>query len=134
MSSLAAWLHDGPVQNLIVADQELAAGDVERARAILRATIADLRGALADGPREPVTATGDDVLLSVARELNVLFSDVRRCAAKLDVWPVRFEHPGHRVLTAPVIVIVVAAVVIVVPVTHPLVVLTVSHVSPLFQP
>ncbi|RKQ91304.1 hypothetical protein C8N24_1126 [Solirubrobacter pauli] len=68
MSSLAAWLHDGPVQNLIVADQELAAGDVERARTILRATIADLRGALADGPREPVPA-GDDVLLSVAREL-----------------------------------------------------------------
>jgi hypothetical protein len=37
-------------------------------------------------------------------------------------------------LTAPVIVIVVAAIAIVVPVTHPLVVLTVSHVSPLFQP
>lgn len=81
MSSLAAWLHDGPVQNLIVADQELAAGDVERARAILRATIADLRGALADVPREPVTASGDDVLLSVARELlaNVArHADARR--------------------------------------------------------
>jgi hypothetical protein len=36
-------------------------------------------------------------------------------------------------LTAPVI-IVAAIVVIVIPVTHPLVVLTVSHVSPLFQP
>jgi hypothetical protein len=36
-------------------------------------------------------------------------------------------------LTAPVIV-AVAAIVVVVPVTHPLVVLTVSHVSPLFQP
>jgi hypothetical protein len=35
-------------------------------------------------------------------------------------------------LTAPVIV--AAAIVVVIPVTHPLVVLTVSHVSPLFQP
>jgi hypothetical protein len=37
-------------------------------------------------------------------------------------------------LTAPVIVVVTAIIVVVVPVTHPLVVLTVSHVSPLFQP
>jgi hypothetical protein len=37
-------------------------------------------------------------------------------------------------LTAPVIIIVAVIIVIVVPVTHPLVILTVSHVSPLFQP
>jgi hypothetical protein len=36
-------------------------------------------------------------------------------------------------LTAPVIIVAVI-VVIIIPVTHPLVVLTVSHVSPLFQP
>ena len=69
----------------------------------------------------------------VARQLDVFFRDVGGGAADLDVGPVGFEHPGHRVLTAPVIVIVV--VIVVVPVTHPLVVvLTVSHVSPLFQP
>src|ERR1700688_610706 len=67
----------------------------------------------------------------VARQLNVFFGDVRSGAADLDVGPVRFEHPGHRILAAPVVVI---AVVVVVPVTHPLVVLTVSHVLPLFQP
>jgi hypothetical protein len=37
-------------------------------------------------------------------------------------------------LTAPVIVVAVIIVTAVIPVTHPLVVLTVSHVSPLFQP
>jgi hypothetical protein len=37
-------------------------------------------------------------------------------------------------LTAPVIVVAAIVVVIIIPVTHPLVVLTVSHVSPLFQP
>jgi hypothetical protein len=63
----------------------------------------------------------------VTRELNVFFGDVRGSAADLDVGSVRFEHPGHRVLTAPVIVVVI---VVVIPVTHPLVVLTVSHVSP----
>jgi hypothetical protein len=52
-------------------------------------------------------------------------------ATDLDVGSVRFEHPGHRVLTAPVIIVVV---IVVIPVTHPLVILTVSHVSPLFQP
>jgi hypothetical protein len=56
---------------------------------------------------------------------------MRGGAADLDIGSVRFEHPGHRVLTAPVIVV---AVIVVIPVTHPLVVLTVSHVSPLFQP
>src|SRR6478752_3715846 len=68
----------------------------------------------------------------VTRQLNVFLGDVRGGAADLDIRAVRFEHPGHRVLTAPVIV--VAAIVVVIPVTHPLVVLTVSHVSPLFQP
>jgi len=67
----------------------------------------------------------------VTRQLDVFFGDVRGGAADLDIGSVRFEHPGHRVLTAPVIVV---AVIVVIPVTHPLVVLTVSHVSPLFQP
>mgnify|MGYP003530157734 CR=1 FL=1 len=70
----------------------------------------------------------------VARQLDVFFGDVGSGAADLDVGSVRFEHPGHRVLTAPVIIGVAVIAVIVVPVTHPLVVLTVSHVSPLFQP
>jgi hypothetical protein len=53
--------------------------------------------------------------------------------ANLDVGSVGLEHPGHRVLTAPIVIIVV--IVVVIPVTHPLVVvLTVSHVVPLFQP
>jgi hypothetical protein len=69
----------------------------------------------------------------ISRQLNVFLGDVRGGAADLDIGPVRFEHPGHRVLTAPVIV-VAAIVVVIIPVTHPLVVLTVSHVSPLFQP
>jgi hypothetical protein len=68
----------------------------------------------------------------VARQLHVFFRDVGCGAADLDVRPVGLEHPGHRVLSAPVVIVV--AVVIVVPVTHPLVVLTVSHVLPLFQP
>ena len=68
----------------------------------------------------------------VTRQLNVFFGDVRGGAADFDIGPVRFEHPGHRVLTAPVIIVVV--IIVVIPVTHPLVVLTVSHVSPLFQP
>ena len=69
----------------------------------------------------------------VARQLDIFFRNVGGRAADLDVGSVRFEHPGHRVLTAPVIV-VAAIVVVIIPVTHPLVVLTVSHVSPLFQP
>jgi hypothetical protein len=57
---------------------------------------------------------------------------VRCGAANLDLRSDGLEHPGHRILAAPVIVIVV---VIVVPVAHPLVVvLTVSHIVPLFQP
>jgi hypothetical protein len=61
----------------------------------------------------------------VARQLDIFFRNVGRGTADLDVGSVRFEDPRHRVLTAPVIVVV-----IVVTVTHPLVVLTVSHVSP----
>jgi hypothetical protein len=69
----------------------------------------------------------------VARQLDVFFGDVGGSAADLDVGPVGFIDPGHRVLAAPVIITIV--VVIVIPVTHPLVVvLTVSHVLPLFQP
>jgi hypothetical protein len=53
-------------------------------------------------------------------------------APDLDVGSVGFEHPGHRILTAPVVIVVV---IVVVPVAHPLVViLTVSHIVPLFQP
>lgn len=51
---LANWLHDGPVQNLIVIGQDL--GDAERgdptglsrAREVVRSTIAQLRGVLVD--------------------------------------------------------------------------------------
>jgi hypothetical protein len=50
---------------------------------------------------------------------------MRGSAADFDIGAVRFENPRHRVLAAPVVVIVV------VPIAHPLVVvLTVSHVSP----
>src|ERR1700687_1755206 len=71
----------------------------------------------------------------VARQLHVFFRAVGCGAADLDVRPVGLEHPGHRVLAAPVVIIAIIIVVIVVPVTHPLVVvLTVSHVLPLFQP
>src|SRR5882672_8365398 len=70
----------------------------------------------------------------VARQLDVFFGDVRCGAANLDVGSVGLEHPRHRVLAAPVVIIVVV-IVVVVPVAHPLViVLTVSHVLPLFQP
>jgi hypothetical protein len=58
-----------------------------------------------------------------------------RGAADLDVGPVGLEHPGHRVLAAaPVVVAAVVVIAVVIPVPHPLVVLTVSHVLPLFQP
>jgi hypothetical protein len=50
-------------------------------------------------------------------------------AADLDVGAVRFEHPGHRVLAAPIIIVIIIMVVVVT-VAHPLVVLTVSHVLP----
>src|SRR5437868_4560932 len=55
----------------------------------------------------------------IARELDVFFGDVGGGAADLDVGTVGFIDPGHRVLAAPVVIIVV---VIVIPVTHPLVV------------
>src|SRR6266404_944205 len=65
----------------------------------------------------------------VARQLDVFFRDVGCGTADFDIGSVGLEHPGHRVLTAPVVIIVVVSV------THPLVVvLTVSHVLPLFQP
>jgi hypothetical protein len=59
---------------------------------------------------------------------------VGRGTADLDIGAVRFEHPSHRVLAAPVIIVVIITVAIaVVVIPHPLVVviLTVSHVSPL---
>jgi hypothetical protein len=58
-------------------------------------------------------------------------------AADLDVGSVRLEYPRHRVLAAPVVVviIIIVIVIVIIPVAHPLViVLTVSHVLPLFQP
>ena len=64
----------------------------------------------------------------IARQLDVFFGDMRGSAADLDVGPVGFIDPGHRVLAAPVVIMIV---VIVIPVTHALVViLTVSHVLP----
>src|SRR5882724_4158100 len=67
----------------------------------------------------------------VARQLHIFFRDMGCGTADLDVGSVGLEHPGHRVLAAPVAVIPV----VVIPVAHPLVVvLTVSHVLPLFQP
>jgi hypothetical protein len=68
---------------------------------------------------------------SVSRQLHIFFSDVGCGASDLDIGPVGFEHPRHRILAAPVIIIVV---IIVIPVTHTLVVLTVSHVLPLLPP
>ena len=63
----------------------------------------------------------------IARKLQIFLRDVRRGTADLDVGAVGFKHPGHRVLAAPVVIVVV-----IVPVAHPLVILTVSHVLPLF--
>src|SRR5665213_2531774 len=69
----------------------------------------------------------------IARQLHVFFRDMGRGAADLDVGPVRFEYPGHRVLAASAVVVIAVIVAVVIPVvTHPLVVLTVSHVLPLF--
>jgi len=68
----------------------------------------------------------------IARELNVFLGHMRGGAANLDIRSVGLENTGHRVLAAPVIVTII--VVAVVPVAHALVVLTVSHVLPLFQP
>ena len=68
----------------------------------------------------------------IAGQLHIFFRNMGCGAADLDIGSVRLEHPCHRVLTASVVIVVV---IIIVPVTHPLVVvLTVSHVSPLFQP
>ena len=65
----------------------------------------------------------------IARELKIFLGDVRGGTADLDVGSVRFVDPGHRVLAAPVVIVV--AVIVVVAVAHPLLVLTVSHVLPL---
>ena len=70
----------------------------------------------------------------VARQLHVFLGDMRSGAANLDIRTVGFEHPGHRVLATPVVVIVVVIIAVVVPVTQPLVVvLTVSHVEPFYH-
>lgn len=64
----------------------------------------------------------------IARELDILLGNMGGRAADLDIGAVRIEHPGHRVLAAPVIVIIIVVVIPVIP--HPLVILTVSHVLP----
>jgi hypothetical protein len=64
----------------------------------------------------------------IARELDVFLGHVGGRAADLDVGAVRFVDPRQGVLAAPVIVVVI--IVVVIPVAHPLVVLTVSHLSP----
>jgi hypothetical protein len=67
----------------------------------------------------------------VSGKLDVFLSDVRSGAANLDVRTVGFENPRHRILAAPIIVIIV---VVIISAAHPLVVLTVSHVSPSTNP
>jgi len=64
---------------------------------------------------------------SIARKLKIFLGDMGGGPADLDIRAVGFVDPGHWVLTAPVVVIVI---VIVVPVAHPLLILTVSHVLP----
>nr|GAJ31643.1 hypothetical protein BDOA9_0108240 [Bradyrhizobium sp. DOA9] len=61
----------------------------------------------------------------ITRKLEIFFGDVRSGTANLDVGSVGLVDPGHRVLAAPVVVVIVVAV------AHPLLVLTVSHVLPL---
>jgi len=63
----------------------------------------------------------------IARELNVFFGNMRGGAANLDIGTIGLENPGHRVLATPVVIVII----IVIPVAHPFVVLTVSHVLPL---
>src|SRR5215470_9437593 len=50
----------------------------------------------------------------VPRKLQIFLCDVRGGATDLDIGPVGFEHPRHRILATPVVVIVT-------PVAHPLV-------------
>jgi hypothetical protein len=61
----------------------------------------------------------------VTRKLEIFLGNVRGGAANLDVRSVGLVDPGHRILAAPVVVVIVVAV------AHPLLVLTVSHVLPL---
>jgi hypothetical protein len=70
----------------------------------------------------------------IASELNVFFGHMRGGTANLDIRSVGLENTGHRILAAPVVVTIVVVIVVIVPVAHTLVVLTVSHVLPLFQP
>jgi two-component system NarL family sensor kinase len=61
---LANWLHDGPVQNLLVVGQDLAEAErgdqaaLERARGIVRDTIPQLRNVLTDLHPGLLTSTG----------------------------------------------------------------------------
>jgi len=103
---------------------ELLLGRCDEAEVMLGVLVVILRGyRVAGRPR-------------IARELDVFFGDMRGGTANLDVRSVGLEDTGHRVLAAPVIIIIVivVAVIIAIPVAHALVVLTVSHVLPLFQP
>jgi two-component system NarL family sensor kinase len=84
---LAGWLHDGAVQNLIVAGQELAEaerGDAEalhRARELVRATVPQLRSVLLDLHPGLLTSTG---LAPALRALAATLS--RRGSFAVDVW------------------------------------------------
>ena len=63
----------------------------------------------------------------IAGELNVFLGKMRGGAANLDLGAVRFVDAGHRILTAPVVVHVVAVVIITT--THALLVVVVLPVS-----
>jgi hypothetical protein len=64
-----------------------------------------------------------------------LFGDVRGGAADFDIGPVDLNTRVTGFDRAVIVVVAaIVVIVVVIPVTHPLVVLTVSHVSPLFQP
>jgi hypothetical protein len=64
--------------------------------------------------------------LRVARQLNILLGDVSRISADLYVGSVRLKDPRHWVLTFAIVVMMLIAATT----AHPLVVLTVSHDSP----
>ncbi len=98
---------------LVLAELLLSSGN--QAEIVLGMLVVILRG---DGISRRAGITG---------KLDVFLGNMGGSPTDLDVRSVRLEHPGQRVLAAPVII---AAV----PVAHPLVVLTVSHVLPLFPP
>jgi hypothetical protein len=112
--AVVAIAADGLVAARLLVLAELLLGGRDQAEIVLGVLVVVLgRNGVAGGAR-------------VARELQIFLSYVRGGAADLDVGSVGLVDPGHRVLAAPVVVVV-----IVVAVAHPLLVLTVSHVLPL---